>query len=89
MISTHTKSKRSKVRGLKKRDFDVSSRNNDTASNMSGFMSRNTKKKRLRQGGDKRFLALIEKNEGLIKALQEEFNAFKTQLGTDIQVSKG
>ena len=66
-MSVAGKSKRSKVRGLKKRDFDVSSRNNDTASNMSGFMSKNTKKKRLRQGGDKRLLALIEKNEGYIK----------------------
>ena len=77
-MSSHAKSKRSKVRGLKKRDYDVSSRNNDTASNMSGFMSRNTKKKRLRGGSDKRLLALIEKNDGYIKELREEFDAFKT-----------
>ena len=87
VMSSHAKSKRSKVRGLKKRDYDVSSRNNDTASNMSGFMSRNTKKKRLRGGSDKRLLALIEKNDGYIKELREEFDAFKTQLATDVQVS--
>ena len=86
-MSSHAKSKRSKVRGLKKRDYDVSSRNNDTASNMSGFMSRNTKKKRLRGGSDKRLLALIEKNENYLKDLQAELNTFKEKLTADVQVS--
>ena len=56
----------------------------DSMSNVSGLMSRATKKRSLRKGGDKMSISLAKTNATLINKIQEQLADFKAYVAGEM-----
>lgn len=57
----------------------------DSVSNISGFMSRTTKKRSFKKGAKTRTTSLAMQNELIINKLQEQLVELKNKMNTDVQ----
>ena len=84
-VHSSRKSRRSRRFRSRVMDGNDNSSRMESMSNISGFMSRTTKKRSFKKGAAKRTTSLAMQNELIINKLQEQLVEVKNKMNTDIQ----
>ena len=83
MVNKGSRKKSNVRRKILGNNYDTSSRA-DTISVNSGFMSRQTGKKKSLKRGGKRSVSIAMQNETLINKVQEQLTEFKKQMDNEV-----
>lgn len=84
-VHSSRKSRRSRRFRSRIMDGGDNSSKMDSVSNISGFMSRTTKKRSFKKGAKTRTTSLAMQNELIINKLQEQLVELKNKMNTDVQ----